>query len=144
MPKTQAEARLFRPALSKALYECFADLEQSLRKWAPANASSRRYDALLAIKSMREREQITIGHLAAQLEIKQAAAARLLRRLVSDGMVRRSGNGSNVVLALTARGRTTVERMTRKDSREVGCLAEKVERLLTGLTPNLVGHGLIK
>lgn len=111
-----------RLPMKKAQYEMMAELRYSLRKFfrfseqaaEEAGSTPQQYQALLAIKGFPGRDQITIGELAEQLQIRHHSAVGLANRLVAEGYARRvpdTKDRRQVFVALTANGEAVLDNL---------------------------------
>src|SRR5262245_3666135 len=101
--------------LSKAQYEELAACRYALRQFLrfseraakSAGITAQQHQALLAIKGYPGRDQITVGELAARLQILHHSAVGLVDRLVDDDLVSREAateDRRQVYIRLTRRG----------------------------------------
>jgi len=130
--------------MTKAHYEMMAELRYSLRRFfrlseeiaLAAGATPQQYQSLLAIKGLPGRDQITIGELAEQLQIRHHSAVGLANRLVSEGYaqrVRGSTDRRQVFLALTPKGEALLEKLAATHGEEWMRIAPHLKTLLTKL-----------
>lgn len=102
-----------------------------------AGLSPQHYQALLALKGAPGEERLSIGELAAQLQLRHHSAVGLVNRLVARGLVRRldsKADGRRVELALSARGERVIARMAAIHLRELRQLGPEMRRLLGAIT----------
>src|SRR4051794_31795633 len=108
------------PSLSKADYDTLAEFRFALRKFllfsenaaAGEGLSPQHHQALLAIKGYPGREEVTIGELAARLQLRHHSVVGLVKRLESEGLVQRASDDEDrrrVMLTLSSRGETILE-----------------------------------
>jgi DNA-binding MarR family transcriptional regulator len=120
--------------LTKSEYQMLAAFRYQLRRFLQfseeaaqaAGLTPRQYQALLAIKGSTQRERLTIGELAEQLQIVHHAAVELVDRLSAQNLVERhsslddrrkvfvrlSRTGSKVLDKLSAAHRGELRRLS--------------------------------
>src|SRR5262245_53741046 len=89
--------RASSPGLTKTEYEVLAAFRYHLRQFLQfseeaarsAGLTPRQHQALLAIKGFPERERVTIGELAEQLQIAHHSAVGLVDRLAAQHLIER-------------------------------------------------------
>lgn len=102
-----------------------------------AGLSPQHYQALLALKGAPGDARLSIGELAAQLQLRPHSAVGLVNRLGERGLVRRAdskADGRRVELALTPRGERLIARMAAIHLRELRQLGPEMRRLLGAIT----------
>ena len=130
--------------LSQAQYEMLAEFCNHVRQYTHfsefaaqvAGLSPRQYQALLVIKGFTNREEITIGEFAEQLQIAYRSATVLVNRLVEQNLIVRNqsvGDSRQVCVALSERGAEILEQLVRTHQREVRRLAPSLQRVLERL-----------
>lgn len=122
-------------AFRKAMREFLAFSEESARL---EGMTSQQHQAILAIRSHRGDEPMTIGDLADCLMIKHHTAVELVGRLTSAGLVERSQSSSDrrrVLLHLTPPALQAIEAIS---VRNFGQLAE-TQQILSELTDRVRG-----
>src|SRR5690554_2388035 len=111
------------PRVTKAEYELLAAFRYAMRRFTnfSANAARERgltpqqHQALLAIKGSRGRDELTIGEIAEQLQIKQHSAVGLIDRMVAAGWVERHSSTTDrreVYIRLTEDGAQVLDSLT--------------------------------
>jgi DNA-binding MarR family transcriptional regulator len=91
---------------------------------------------LLAIKGFPNREEITIGELAEQLQITQRGALGLVNRLVGQNLIARKQSAEGrrqVYVELTQRGAEILEHLVGTHRREMRRLGPRLEIALGSL-----------
>jgi DNA-binding MarR family transcriptional regulator len=127
--------------ITKLQYEMMAQLRYSLRKFfqfseqaaTDAGSTPQQYQALLAIKGFPDRDVVTIGELAEQLQIRHHSAVGLANRLVSEGYARRIAGVEDrrqVFLGLTPQGEALLLRLARIHQEQWRQIAPHLESLL--------------
>jgi DNA-binding MarR family transcriptional regulator len=130
--------------LSKAQYELLAAFRYELRQFlhfsdlAAQNAglTARQHQALLAIRGFPDRERITIGELAEQLQIAHHSAVGLVDRSVQEHlMVREPGTEDRrqVYIRLTDHGSKVLEQLAGAHRAEIRRLGPHLKSLLSSL-----------
>ena len=133
-----------RKRLSKAEYETLASFRFALRqflRFSEGAAESvglkpQQHQALLIVKGFPGRDYVTVGELAAQLQIKHHSAVGLVDRLASKKRAMRDPSPTDrrqVWIRLTTRGEETLEKLSaahHEQLRRIGPeLSELLERL---------------
>ncbi len=132
--------------LGKAQYEKLAAFRYHLRQFtrfselAAQNAglNPRQYQALLAIKGFPNRERITIGQLAEQLQIAHHSAVGLVDRSVEQNLIAREQGVEDrrqVYIRLTKHGAEILEQLSAVHRTEIGRLGPRLGVLLKSLIP---------
>lgn len=132
-----------RPTPSQ--YQLLAGWRHALRRFLnfsheaarSAGMSPQHYQALLALKGAPGAAPLSIGELAAQLQLRHHSAVGLVNRLGDRGLIRRiksKTDGRRVELALTARGERIIARMAAIHLRELRQLGPEMRRLLGAIT----------
>ena len=130
--------------VTKTEYETLADLRYSLRQFLhfseeaahQAGITPQQHQALLAIKGFRETKDIGVGELAERLQVRHHSAVGLVDRLVSKGLVIRkhpAADRRQVHLALTGRGRRTLEKLSAAHKEQLRRVGPHIESLLKRL-----------
>lgn len=91
---------------------------------------------MLAIKGFPNREEITIGELAEQLQIAYRSAIGLVNRLVEQDLIVRKQSVEDrrqVYVELTGRGAEILEELVGTHWREIRRLGPTLERVLENL-----------
>lgn len=131
-------------SIKQTEYETLAELRYSLRQFLrfseelarAAGITPQQHQALLAIRGFPGRRQVTIGGFAERLQIRHHSAVGLTDRLVSKGLVRRKASHSDrrqVYLALTAQGRTVLEKLSAAHKEQLQRSGPQIESLLKQL-----------
>src|SRR6266436_9757844 len=116
--KARSSARI-----SKAQYEMLAAFRYQLRQFLhfseqaaqKAGLTLRQHQALLAIKGFPNRESITIGELAEQLQIAHHSAVGLVDRSVEQNLIAREQGVEDrrqVYVRLSAHGTEVLQKLT--------------------------------
>ena len=140
----QANAQSHSVGFTKAQYEMLAAFLHHVRQYAHfselaaqvAGLTARQYQALLAIKGFPNREEITIGELAEQLQIAQRSALGLVNRLVRQNLIARKQSAEGrrqVYVELTERGAEILEQLVETHRREMRRLGPRLEIVLGSL-----------
>lgn len=140
----QAQAKSRSAGLTKVQYEILAAFLHDVRQYAHfsesaaklAGLSSLRYQALLAVKGFANRQEVTIGELAEQLQITHRSAAGLVNRLVEQNLVARKQSGEDrrqLSVELTGRGAEILEQLVKTHQRELRRLSPRLEVALASL-----------
>ncbi|HXN28356.1 MAG TPA: helix-turn-helix domain-containing protein [Candidatus Acidoferrales bacterium] len=130
------------PSLRTVDYRALADFRFEIRRFLhfserlvhAAGVEPQQHQALLAIKGLPAHRVATIGVLAERLLIQHHSAVELANRLQAKGLLRRARSAADrreVVLTLSPRGETLLQRLTRPHRKE---LQSARPRLLTALT----------
>ena len=130
--------------ITKMEYERLAAFRYALRsflrfseKAAEANhITSHQYQALLAIKG-RQRERLTIGELADQLQIRSHSAVELVDRMVAQGLVVRQPSADDrrqVCVVLTAHGEEVLSQLAAVHKEQLRVIGPELERLIAHLS----------
>ena len=140
----QAHSKSYPGRLSKAQYEMLAAVRHQVCQYVHfsefvaqvAGLTPRQYQALLAIKGFPNREEITIGELAEQLQIAYRSAIGLVNRLVEQDLIVRKQSVEDrrqVYVELTGRGAEILEELVGTHWREIRRLGPTLERVLENL-----------
>lgn len=132
------------PLLRKSHYEMLAALRHALREFLrfsrdaarAAGIPPQQHQALLAIKGYPEREYVTIGELAEQLQVRHHSVVGLVDRLARRQLVRRvpvKEDRRRVHVSLTARGEALIERLSEIHLAELREIRPKLRRLLDAM-----------
>jgi DNA-binding MarR family transcriptional regulator len=130
--------------LSKAEYELLAAFRYELRQFlqfsdlAAQNAglTARQHQALLAIRGFPDRERITIGELAEQLQIAHHSAVGLVDRSVQENLMMREPGTEDrrqVYIRLTDHGSKVLEQLAGAHRAEIRRLGPNLKSLLSSL-----------
>src|SRR6266436_259208 len=139
--KARSSARI-----SKAQYEMLAAFRYQLRQFLhfseqaaqKAGLTLRQHQALLAIKGFPNRERITIGQLAEQLQIAHHSAVGLVDRSVEQNLIAREQGVEDrrrVYIRLTKHGAEILEQLSAAHRAEIGRLGPRLGVLLKSLIP---------
>ncbi len=137
--KARSSARI-----SKAQYEMLAAFRYQLRQFLhfseqaaqKAGLTLRQHQALLAIKGFPNRESITIGELAEQLQIAHHSAVGLVDRSVEQDLVAREQGVEDrrqVYIKLTDHGSEVLEQLSGAHRAEIRRLGPRLRSLLKSL-----------
>jgi DNA-binding MarR family transcriptional regulator len=131
-----------RPAieLRKVDYEALAAFRYSLRKFLhfseaaaqEKGLSAPQHQALLAIEGFPARNEITVGELAEQLQIKHHSAVGLVDRLAEQGLLRRLPSREDrrqVFLKVTVKGLRLLRQLSLAHRRELQQLTPQLKSL---------------
>jgi DNA-binding MarR family transcriptional regulator len=141
----QAGATAHRPVrLTKSRYEMLAELRYYLRRYVrfselaaqEAGLTPRQYQALLAIKGFPNREKVTIGELAEQLQIAHHSAVGLVDRSVAQNLIAREPSTEDrrqVYVKLTKRGSEVLEQLAGIHRQEIRRLGPRLGLILDAL-----------
>jgi DNA-binding MarR family transcriptional regulator len=130
--------------LSKAEYELLALFRYELRQFLRFSEEAARavglepqqYQALLAVKGFPERDWVTIGELAEQLQIRHHSAVGLVNRLVMRGWLVRmpaADDRRQVRVEVTAEGAALLEQLAASHKEELHRLGPQLRLLLARL-----------
>jgi DNA-binding MarR family transcriptional regulator len=139
-----ATSRRVSPRLSKAEYRLLAAFRYHLRRFLrfseeaaqAAGLTPRQYQALLAIKGFPQRERVTIGELAEQLQIVHHAAVELVDRLSAQKLVERQNDHEDrrkVFVKLSRTGSKILEKLSAAHRQELRRLGPHILALLENL-----------
>jgi DNA-binding MarR family transcriptional regulator len=134
--------------LTKSEYEMLAAFRYHLRQFLKfseeaaqsAGLTPRQHQALLAIKGFPQRESVTIGELAEQLQISHHTAVELVDRLSAQNLVERKDgvqDRRNVFVKLTRAGSATLARLSTAHRAELHQLGPRLIPLLEKLVLDL-------
>jgi DNA-binding MarR family transcriptional regulator len=140
----EAHAKNDSAGFTKGQYEMLAAFLYHVRQYAHfselaaqvARLTPRQYQALLVIKGFPNREEITIGELAEQLQVAHRSAVGLVNRLVEQNLITRKQSGQgrrHVYVELTGRGAEILEQLIGTHRREIRRLGPNLERVLENL-----------
>lgn len=90
------------------------------------------YQAMLAVEGFPERNQISIGELAEQMQIASHSAVGLVNRLEKSGLIERQPSSEDrrrVLILLSENGRDRLERLASAHQQEL----KRIGPLLTAL-----------
>lgn len=127
--------------ISKEEYEALAAFRRELRHFlhfsedaaVQMGITPQQHQALLAIKGFPGREQITIGELAEQLQIRHHSAVGLVNRLVQQNLVFRETSSEDlrrVYVGLAPQGAAILEQLATVHKQELKQMAVVVDQLL--------------
>lgn len=130
--------------LSKKDYEALAAFRYSLRKFLhfsevaaqERGISAHQHQALLAIKGFPDRDQITIGELAEQLQVKHHSAVGLVDRLAEQRLLQRMISREDrrqVFLKITPKGSQILRHLSLAHHRELRRLKPGLKSLCQSL-----------
>ena len=139
-----ATSRRVSPRLTKAEYGLLAAFRYHLRRFLQfseeaaqaAGLTPRQYQALLAIKGFPQRERVTIGELAEQLQIVHHAAVELVDRLSAQKLVERQNDHEDrrkVFVKLSRTGSKILEKLSAAHRQELRRLGPHILPLLENL-----------
>lgn len=129
--------------LRDADYRTLAGFRAALRRFlrfseeaaAQAGLTPRQYQALLALRGGPLR-RLTVGALAAELEVRHHSAVGLVDRLVALRLVRRhpaEADRRRVEVSLTRRGEAALRRLAAAHQAELAAMAPTLRALLRSL-----------
>jgi DNA-binding MarR family transcriptional regulator len=118
-----SSSRRVSPRLTKAEYEMLAAFRYHLRQFLrfseeaaqAAGLTPRQHQAMLAIRGFPQRERVTIGELAEQLQIVHHAAVELVDRLSAQKLVERQNGHEDrrkVFVKLSRAGSKILEKLS--------------------------------
>jgi DNA-binding MarR family transcriptional regulator len=130
--------------LSKADYEALARFRYHLRQFlsfsekaaVTAGLTPRQHQALLAIKGFPDRDHVTIGELAEQLQIAHHTAVELTDRLASQNLVARHPGSQDrriVFLQVTRKGENLLTKLSLAHRAEIQRIGPRLRALLDDL-----------
>jgi len=130
--------------LTKADYETLAALRYDIRRFLrfseeaarAAGLTPRHYQALLAIKGFPQRERVTIGELANQLQVAHHSAVGLVNRLALQNLVEREyaqENRRNVYVKLTREGSKLLGKLSEAHRTEISRISPHIRQLLENI-----------
>jgi DNA-binding MarR family transcriptional regulator len=142
-PMPRAKPAAIMP-LSKADYEALARFRYHLRQFlsfsekaaVTAGLTPRQHQALLAIKGFPDRDHVTIGELAEQLQIAHHTAVELTDRLVGQNLVARhpgSHDRRTVFLDVTRKGENLLTKLSLAHRAEIQRIGPRLSALLDDL-----------
>jgi DNA-binding MarR family transcriptional regulator len=131
--------------VTKKEYEILAAFRYELRKFLHFSEKAahehaltpQKYQALLAIQGSVDREEMTVGELAEQLQVAPHSAVGLVDRLQRDGLIRRQASSEDrrrVHVKLTARGKKALEKLASVHHQELQNVGPQLVQLLARLT----------
>jgi len=135
------EAQTSKQEITKAEYEALAEFRRQLRLFLrfsedaakQVGLSPQQHQALLAIKGFPQREYVTVGEIAEQLQIRHHSAVGLVNRLVQQNLVQRetaSDDRRRVYVRLTPHGSEILRQLASVHKQELKQLASVVTRLM--------------
>jgi DNA-binding MarR family transcriptional regulator len=130
--------------LAKGDYETLAEFRYLLRQFGAfsedaarqAGLTAQQHQALLAVKGFPGREEVTIGELAARLNLKHHSVVGLVNRLTGRGLIQRRQDESDrrkVVVALTSKAQALLLELSLTHRAELRRLAPLLQGLLQRL-----------
>lgn len=130
--------------ITKTEYVALAAFRYALRQFVhyseqaavAAGLTPQQHQALLALKGVPGRDELTIGELAERLQIRPHSAVELVDRLAAEGLVRREGSKTDrrqVRITLTRRGLGFLERLSASHKEELRRIAPSLRRILDQL-----------
>lgn len=130
--------------LSKAEYETLAALRYQFRRFLrfseqaaqAAGLTPRHHQALLAVKGATQREHLTIGELAEQLQVAHHSAVELVDRLASQNLVNREfslEDRRRVYVKLSRKGCEVLEELSAAHRAEIVRIGPSLRELLESL-----------
>ena len=130
--------------LAKGDYEALAALRYDIRRFLrfseeaarAAGLTPRHYQALLAIKGFPQRERVTIGELADQLQVAHHSAVGLVNRLASQNLVEREcgqEDRRNVYVKLSREGSKLLGKLSGAHRTEISRISPHIGQLLDSL-----------
>jgi DNA-binding MarR family transcriptional regulator len=133
------------PGLTKTEYEVLAAFRYHLRQFLQfseeaaraAGLTPRQHQALLAIKGFPERERVTIGELAEQLQIAHHSAVGLVDRLAAQRLIEREAGVEDrrqVYVKLSRAGTKILEKLSAAHRAEIRRFGPRLRLLLESLT----------
>jgi DNA-binding MarR family transcriptional regulator len=133
-----------RSRITKSHYELLAELRHELRRFQlfsreaarMSGMTAQQHQALLAIKGFPGRDYVSIGELAARLQVRHHSAVGLVDRLARQGLVRRTVSNTDrrrVEVRLTALGEKRIERLSAAHIRELRQLGPALRSLLKSM-----------
>ena len=140
--------RIPLPPLTKTEYEVLAAFRYHLRQFLQfseeaarsAGLTPRQHQALLAIKGFPERERVTIGELAEQLQIAHHSAVGLVDRLVAQRLIEREAGVEDrrqVYVKLSRTGTKVLEKLSAVHRAEIRRFGPRLRLLLESLTQDV-------
>ena len=124
-------------ALADFRYEIRRYLQFGKRAARAVGIDPQQYQALLAIKGLRDPFKATVGFLAGQLQIRHHSAVELTHRLARNGWVRRvrgRADRREVLLRLTSRGEHLLAQLSLSHRQELRTAGPKlIEALQTAI-----------
>jgi DNA-binding MarR family transcriptional regulator len=136
------------PPLTKTEYEVLAAFRYQLRQFLQfseeaarsAGLTPRQHQALLAIKGFPERERVTIGELAEQLQIAHHSAVGLVDRLAAQRLIEREAGVEDrrqVYVKLSRTGTRVLEKLSAAHRVEIRRFGPRLRLLLESLTQDV-------
>ncbi|MGA8657605.1 MAG: MarR family transcriptional regulator [Chthoniobacterales bacterium] len=143
---TPASGRFSQP-LTKADYETLAAFRYDIRRFLrfseeaarAAGLTPRHHQALLAIKGFSQRERVTIGELADQLQVAHHSAVGLVDRLASQNLVEREygqEDRRNVYVRLSREGCKLLRKLSAAHRAEISRISPHLRHVLESLIPD--------
>lgn len=117
-------------------YEIRRFLNFSERAARKAGIEPQQHQALLAIKGLPSGAKATIGVLAERLQVEHHSAVELSNRLQKKGLIRKSRSEADhreVLLELTPRGETLLNRLSQAHRAELRSAAPKLIQALRSI-----------
>jgi DNA-binding MarR family transcriptional regulator len=119
------------PSLPFGDYEALANFRYTMRKFyrfsreilsTKANLTSEQYEALLALKTLSNKDGLSVGDLSERLQVKHHTAVSLTNKLVVQGLVTKKPGRADrriVHVKLTKRGGELIESLALLHRREM-------------------------
>lgn len=137
-------ARRPSPALNKKHYETLSALRHALREFlhfsreaaGAAGIPPQQHQALLAIKGFPGRDYVTIGELAARLQLRHHSAVGLIDRLARRQLVRRETSKEDrrrVNVHLSAKGEALIQQLSAAHLEELRQIRPQLQKLLDAM-----------
>jgi len=129
------------PRLLKSDYELLAEFRYTLRRFLRFSElaaqkhklTPQKYQTLLAIEGFPDRNHITIGELAEQMQVAHHTAVGMVDRLERSGLVQRSPASDDrrkVWVSLTPKGLEILEKLYRVHRNELRSVGPRLSSLL--------------
>jgi DNA-binding MarR family transcriptional regulator len=152
LPSVPRPRAAWRGDTPRVDYATLADLRYQIRRFLrvrelaarAAGVEPQQYLVLLQVKGLEGREAVTIGALAARLQIRHHAVVQLVDRLEQRGMVERRRDGPDrreVTVALRRAGEAVLRRLALHSVAELEAEAPALLRTLTRLVASSAPGG---
>lgn len=140
----KSRSNLILPSVSNADYKLLASFRHALRQFLHFSEEASRttgvpphqHQAMLAIAATGERDCITVGQLAEQLQIRHQSAVGLANRMESKGLVRKEHSPTDkrqVFISLTKAGWRMLENMAAAHKAEIARISPMLRNILNNL-----------
>lgn len=127
--------------VSQADYNFLASFRHAVREFVHLSEEASRvagipphqHQAMLAMAGAGERDHITVGKLAEQLQIKHQSAVGLANRMESKGLVNKKHNPSDqrqVLVGLTAAGERGLKSLSAAHKAEIARISPVLKKIL--------------